>query len=242
MDEAFTKKGNPVTPTLVFDFDGTVAVGTGPVIAYAEEIAPHAGEGFLDRVLETLEAFERGEERGYRDGYDVVARIAAEAGVDAAAAQAAYASSRALLGTDRAQVDVAPGLPELLVQLPDSTRVVLATNAPELGVERVLEVWGVRERFDELRYDLGKPDGLVPVIEEFIAHGPVLSIGDMVENDLAPAAALGADTALVGATAAASGASVTMRAVTLAELAPQIIAWARSAAASTPVSPDTVRS
>lgn len=219
----------PVTPTIVFDFDGTVAVGSGPVLAYAREVARQVGEGFLARVEAALDAFDRGEDGGFRDGYDVVGRFAAEAGLSAEATQAAYAASRATLGSDRAPVDVAPGLAELLGALPDDVRVVLATNAPEAGVERVLEARGVRAAFDELHFDVGKPAGLTPIIEEALAAGPVLAVGDMVSNDLAPAAALGADTALVGATALTTTASVTMRAATLAELADPILAWAESA-------------
>jgi len=228
-----------VTASLVFDFDGTVAVGNGAVLAYAREAARHAGPEFLELVEHTVAAFDEGADRRFRDGYDIVGTLAAEAGIEAAILQEAYLASRAALGASGATVDIAPGLPELLEALPDSTRVVLATNAPALGVEALLEGWGVRRHFDELRYDSGKPAGLAPIIRDALGHGPVLSIGDIVENDLAPAAALGADTALVGATAADSAADVTMRAATLAELAPQILAWARRADAQTPVLPGT---
>lgn len=228
-----------MTATLVFDFDGTVAVGNGAVLAYAREAARRVGPEFLALVERTIIAFDEGTESRFRDGYDVVGTLAAEAGLDAAAAQEAYLASRAALGGPDGAVDMAPGLAELLEALPASTRVVLATNAPELGVEALLKGWGVRRHFDELRYDSGKPAGLAPIIREALARGPVLSIGDIVENDLAPAAALGADTALVGATAAGSAADVTMRAATLAELAPQILAWARRADAQTPVLPGT---
>ncbi|WP_261165743.1 HAD family hydrolase [Microbacterium sp. Marseille-Q6965] len=228
-----------MTATLVFDFDGTVAVGNGAVLAYARAAARRLGADYLALVERTIAAFDEGAEPRFRDGYDVVGTLAAESGLDPIGVQEAYLASRAALGAPDATVDMAPGLPELLEQLPASTRVVLATNAPALGVEALLERWGVREHFDELRYDSGKPAGLDPIVREALARGPVLSIGDIVENDLAPAAALGADTALVGATAAGSAAEVTMRAATLAELSPQILAWARRADAQTPVLPGT---
>lgn len=32
--------------TIIFDFDGTLAVGNGPVLAYAGQVAAVAGDGF----------------------------------------------------------------------------------------------------------------------------------------------------------------------------------------------------
>lgn len=215
-----------MTSTIVFDFDGTLAVGNGPVLAYARAMAPHADGDFLARVEQTLCAFDAGRIAGYRDGYDIVATLGTQAGVPVRDQQAAYLASRELLGTTDATVNAAPGLADLLRALPASVRIVLATNAPDLGVERVLTTWGVREHFDELRFAVGKPDGLGPIIREHLERGPVLSVGDIVENDLAPAAARGADTALVGATTATASADVTMRATTFDLLAPQIAAWA----------------
>lgn len=211
--------------TIIFDFDGTVAVGNGPVLAYAREIAPHAGGDYLARVEATLTAFDGGRDSTFRDGYDVVGSLATEAGVDPEARQRAYLASRGSLASSGAEP--APGLADLLRELPDDARVVLATNAPRAGLEEVLAAWELRDGFDEIRDSVGKPDGLTPIVREALAHGPVLSIGDIVENDLAPASALGAATALVGATAATSPADVTMRGSTLADLAPTILAWAR---------------
>lgn len=242
-----------MTSTIVFDFDGTVAVGNGPVLAYARAMARYVGAAlpdrgialpdrgtvgpdrgtapadtdFLARVERTLEAFENGSTASYRDGYDVVATLATDAGVSADDQQRAYRESRRILGTAEATVDAAPGLGELLTALPPATHVVLATNAPDLGIDRVLTSWGLRAHFDHLRFEVGKPVGLTPLIREHLVRGPVLSIGDIAKNDLVPAAALGAATALVGATASTSPAEVSMRATTLAQLTPQILAWAR---------------
>ncbi|MGI6878742.1 HAD family hydrolase [Microbacterium sp. gxy059] len=227
-----------MTSTIVFDFDGTVAVGHGPVLAYAREAERLAGGGLLARVEETIERFERGSETAFRDGYDIVAVRGAEAGLSPDELQRAYLASRDALGRPDAPVDIAPGLGDLLAALPASVRVVLATNAPDLGVERVLGAWGVRDLFDELLFDARKPAGMERIIRRALADGPVLSVGDIVENDLAPAAALGADTALVGATAQTSPAEVTMRAASLADLADPILAWAR-AHADRPVPPGT---
>lgn len=217
-----------MTSTIVFDFDGTVIVGNGPVLAYAREMARFAPEGFLARAEAEIAAFEAGQAAPYRDGYDVVGTLAADAGVAEGDRQAAYLASRELLASAQ-PADPAPGLAELLERIPEETRVILATNAPAAGVESALAGWGIRDHFDELIYDTGKPAGLGPIIDRALLDGKVLSVGDIVINDLDPASERGADTALVGATAEASTASVTMRATTLAELTDQIVAWAHAA-------------
>lgn len=230
------EQGDYVTSTIVFDFDGTVIVGNGPVLAYAREMARFAPDGFLARAEAEIAAFEAGNAGRYRDGYDVVGILGDEAGVPAEQRQLAYLASRELLGSAH-PADPAPGLADILSRLPDETRVILATNAPEAGVADALTGWGIREHFDELLFNTGKPAGLGAIIERALKDGPVLSVGDIVINDLAPATELGADTALVGATALTSPASVTMRATTLAELADQIVAWAHAADFSTAPTP-----
>ena len=64
-----------MTPTIVFDFDGTLALGAGPIVAYARAIARRSGDTvFLDLAVSALAAFEAGDTDLYRDGYDVVGR------------------------------------------------------------------------------------------------------------------------------------------------------------------------
>ena len=218
--------------TIVFDFDGTLAVGHGPVMAFATCVAPASDDAYVARVEAALADYDAGRSP-YRDGYHIVSALAEEVGVDAAVLQDAYTRSRDLLGTADAPVDTIEQLDEFLAQLGAHATVVLATNAPAAGIERVLDSWGVRARFDEIHVSVGKPAGLTPIIERALQQGPVLAIGDIVEFDLAPALALGADTALVGATAATSTASVTMRGQTLTELRPDIEAWAATAVSST---------
>lgn len=223
-----------MAPSIVFDFDGTLAIGHGPVRAYAACVADGAAvaPGFIDRVDGELARYDAGEST-YRDGYDIVGSLAEAAGVTLDARAEAYERSRTRLGSELAVVDTIDGLDAALETLGRSARLVLATNAPETGVAAVLDAWGVRDRFDELHYTVGKPVGLERLIERLITEGPVLAIGDIFEFDLAPAAALGADTALVGATAENSTASVTMRGRSLADLVPDLHAWAASVASST---------
>lgn len=227
-----------MAPSIVFDFDGTLAVGHGPVLAYANIIAPYAAPGFIDRVHVELERFDSGV-TVYRDGYDVVGSLARLAGVSVATTQTAYDGSRSLLGTAAAPVSTMPGLAEFLTTLSAHVTLVLATNAPEAGVDRVLDDWGVSSSFTEKHFAIGKPAGLSNLVERLRESGPVLTIGDIAEFDLTPAAELGADTALVGATALHSPASVTMRGSSLAAIRADIEAWAATAASSTHESSDS---
>lgn len=218
-----------MSPSIIFDFDGTLALGSGPVIDYARRVAPSARDGFLARVDDELAAFRAGPSR-YRDGYDIVGSLARTDGVDAVALDRAYMASRQHLGTELAPVETMPELADFLGLLATRARLLLATNAPATGIDSVLTAWGVRELFAERLYQVGKPSGLLPVVRDALAHGPVLAIGDIVELDLDPALTLGADTALVGATAAHAPAQVTMRGRELADLRDDIQTWSATAA------------
>ena len=219
-------------PTIIFDLDGTLALGDGPLIAFAHAIADQAGDaGFVGRARLALEAFEKGES-GYRDGYDAISSTATADGITAPTLTAAYGAARVLFGSAGAPVVPPAGLATFLRGLGDRARLVLATNAPDDGVEAVLDSWGVADVFDARHFAIGKPAGLVPIVRESLDHGPVLAVGDIAEFDLVPAAECGADTALVGAGAARSTVSVTMRAPTLADLYDQITLWVESASHS----------
>lgn len=220
-------------PSIVFDFDGTLALGHGPVRAYAVCLADTFGSNrggvFLANVEAALQAYDEGASE-YRDGYHVVGALGESEGASAAQLGEAYLRSRSLLGTQDGPVEGVEGLAELLAELGRRARLVLATNAPAAGVTELLDTWGVRERFDELHFDIGKPAGLEQLVCRLIADGPVLSIGDIAEFDLVPAAAFGADTALVGARSASHPGSVTMRGRSLAEIRGDIETWVDAAA------------
>lgn len=223
-----------MTATIVFDFDGTIALGAGPLEAFARAVATAVGDAaFADLAIDAVTAFERGDSEA-RDGYDVISTLAKARGVAADVLEEAYQSSRALLGSEHAAIAPPHGLAAFLARIRGDVRVVLATNAPGAGIRPVLEGWRVAEMFDEMHFLVGKPAGLSPIIRAAVADGPVLSVGDIFEFDLAPAVELGASTALVGATADRSAAAVTMRGRTLADLYGDIEAWAADAASSTP--------
>ena len=216
-------------PTVVLDFDGTIALGHGPVLAYARHVAAAVRDAELvEAVEEALRRLDEG--RGpYRDAYDAVRQVATSRGVPEAVHGPAYLASREELGTAEAPVHAPVGLSRFLDQLAARAALVLATNAPETGVGRVLEQIGAAGRLTERHFSIGKPDGLVAVISRHLARGPVLAVGDIWAYDLAPAAEVGADTALVGPTAYSPDLAPTMRGATLADLYGAITSWAATA-------------
>lgn len=218
-----------MTPSIVFDFDGTLALGHGPVRAFARTVADQAGAHFLARVDEELAAYDAGTSER-RDGYDIVTKLATADGVSQEALQQAYNVSRDVLGTPEGEVGTMEDLAGFLTSVRASARLVLATNAPQTGIDRVLESWGVTELFHERHFTVGKPAGLAAIITRLIQDGPVLTIGDIAENDLVPAQPFGADTALVGATAQTSPMTATMRGASLGALRSEIEAWVANAA------------
>lgn len=228
-------------PTIIFDFDGTLALGDGPITAFARAIAERTGDTTFAALAEAALADFASGTGDARDGYDAVTRIAREQGVDATVIGAAYDTSRALLGTADAAVTTPDGLADLLDDLGSHARLVLATNAPGDGIMALLDAWGVADAFDAVHFTVGKPAGLVPLIRDALAHGSVLAVGDIVENDLAPAAELGADTALVGATFERSSTPATMRGRSLTELSDQILDWARTASSAPSPRPSSPR-
>lgn len=225
-------------PTVVFDFDGTLALGRGPVLAYARHVADAVGDpALLDDADAALDRIEAGD-AVFLDGYDAVRRLALRRGAGEDQLEAAYQASRTQLGTDAAPVVAPEGLAPFLAALGREARLVLATNAPAAGVERALEQLGAAEHLVERHFAIGKPAGLAVVVEKHLASGPVLSVGDIWPYDLAPAAALGADTALVGPASTRTDLRPTLRGATLAALYDDLRTWAATAARDlTPAEP-----
>src|SRR5690606_20284324 len=96
--------GRTVTATIVFDFDGTIALGAGPLEAFARAVATAIDDAtFAERAIDAVAAFERGRVEA-RDGYDVISVLGRERGVTPDDLEAAYQSSRALLGSEHAAI------------------------------------------------------------------------------------------------------------------------------------------
>lgn len=222
--------GAAMTATIILDFDGTIALGNGPVIAYANAVARQADSSdMLTESLLALAAFQSGK-LDCNDGYGAVAEAARQHGMTDAELNTAYMQSRHLLGTDEAPVETPPGLAGFIERLAPSTEVWLATNAPDIGVSDLLRRDSLDDSFARKHFNLGKPAGLFPVLREALERGPVLSVGDVYDYDLAPAIELGADSALVGRTFDVDSRDVMLRARSLDALFPAIESWAAHAA------------
>ncbi|MBE7953484.1 HAD family hydrolase [Microbacterium oxydans] len=207
---------------LIFDFDGTIALGDGPVLAYAQQVA--AGLGDDDTFLDDVRAVLAAADGDALDGYDAVRRVAEARGADARLLSNAYLASRAQLGTADAPITAPDGLAEFLSSV-DAER-ILVTNAPAIRIVDALETLGLRGLFDRIVTGAGKPRGLEAVLAELPADARVLSIGDIWHNDLAPAHARGHATALIGGFSDPD-ATPTFRAAEFSTLVPQLEAWLR---------------
>jgi FMN phosphatase YigB (HAD superfamily) len=76
---------------------------------------------------------------------------------------------------------------------------VLATNSPQADSEAILTKVGLLPHLDRLYFSSRKPAGLVPIIQGILAEygwapDQLLSIGDNLTNEIAPAKALGCQT------------------------------------------------
>jgi len=222
--------------TVIFDFDGTISLGDGPLDAYARCVAELAGSDTLLDEVAAARAVAADQPGTYRDGYHAVAAAARAVGIDDATLSAGYLRSREQLATDAAPVIAPPGLGAFLDQLAQHARLVLVTNAPAVRIPEALEVLGADAAFADIVCSAAKPAGLEAVLQQALATGPALSIGDIDEFDLEPARRLGADTALVGPTALHGAGRATYAAETLDQLYADITAWATTSVPTTPTS------
>ncbi|WP_181397098.1 HAD family hydrolase [Cryobacterium arcticum] len=232
---------------LVFDFDGTVSLGHGPIRSYARFVAAGlptaAAVEFLGRFETDISAPPSATRWAQPiDGYDLVRLLAEQYDVTASARSAAYLASRQELATNAAPVTSPAGLADFLAEARPTAYLVLATNAPAIRLEEALAALGLAGAFDAVHTSVGKPDGFGPLLDSLLARLPVgassanlTSIGDVWENDLAPAYMRGATTALVGAPPPRT-ATPTYRADHLHELYPALRDWLDSA---TPLAPGT---
>src|SRR5699024_7952098 len=71
LDAMSMRIGATMRPTVVFDFDGTVALGRGPLEAYATCLGELTDGEMLTACRTAVERFDAGE-TNYRDGYDAI--------------------------------------------------------------------------------------------------------------------------------------------------------------------------
>ncbi|WP_447913391.1 HAD family hydrolase [Microbacterium phyllosphaerae] len=209
---------------LLFDFDGTIALGDGPVLAYAAQVAAALGDdgSFVESIRSALAA----SGGDALDGYDAVRRAATQRGADSRLLSAAYRASREQLATPAAPIIAPDGLADFLTESAADAERMLVTNAPATRIDAALDALGLAGHFDRIVTGAGKPAGLEALLATLPEDSRVLSIGDIWHNDLAPAHARGHATALIGGFADPD-ATPTYRAAEFATLIPQLTAWLR---------------
>lgn len=212
---------------LILDLDGTLCLGDEPVLRYARA----AFEGVADpsAAVGRVEAFLAGGEAvgGARDGYQVVAAIARELGVEHENLGAAFRWSRADVEEWIDAVWAPPGIGELLGGL-TGVRRILVTNSPAEGMGRLLDALGVRSVLDGVVTEAGKPAGMPAALDTAQASAPgaaLASLGDIWRNDHAEVRARGGATFLIDRFGLGDG-EPTARADRVELLFPAIVGWA----------------
>lgn len=217
---------------LVLDFDGTVCLGDGPGLRYADEVGALLGPDARRALTAAVTAFLAGRSAGpvAQDVYQVVAQHGA--GLPPERVACAYRASRAALLAGAIAVHAPAGLAGLLAELRPAVHVVVLTNAPQEGLDVLLDRLGLAAVVDEAVGDAGKPAGMPAVVERLLAeHGLVdeprrlLSVGDLWDNDLAAPARRGCATAHIDRFGRGRGCA-DVRAATFEELYGDVRAWA----------------
>lgn len=205
-------ESQPQPLTLLLDLDGTVCRSDEPVLDYARRVTRALPTDARDAFLAALVGFldDSAHQRAtpplaaVLDGYQAVEALAASYSVPRAEVDAAYLASREGLRSADHLTPVSDATRELLVEVRERAKVVLVTNAPEVGVGPLLARLGVAAYVDEVITGANKPGGLVAIVDRFLtesgaSHEPwrLLSVGDVWPNDLAGPYARGCATAYV---------------------------------------------
>jgi FMN phosphatase YigB (HAD superfamily) len=190
---------------LLFDYDGTVRLGTEHATHYARLVASHLDREDERAFLAAHAAFVAGKPTTAStfDAYDAdnaVRRLAGEFGVDDLIRAEAYAETRKRMAAGEFAIWAPKGFQEFVWGLPRGVEVALVTNAPASSLEPSLERLGLDGLFDHVIGDAGKPESMDAILDELLEERPaeaLLSIGDIPRNDLAPAADRGCATAYI---------------------------------------------
>lgn len=221
---------------LLLDFDGTVCVGDGPALRYAEEVGSRLGAAGAEALRTSAAAFLRGNgDTPAEDLYQLVQEVAAAHGLPRDDLGRAYLASRAALVGGELEVAAPAGLAALLAELGPAVHVVVLTNAPAAGLDVLLARLGLAGAVHEAIGDAGKPVGMAAAVERLLdAHGiaaqpwRLLSVGDLWANDLRAPRERGCATAYIDRFDRRRG-PADARAATFEQLYDMVRAWAAGA-------------
>jgi len=223
-----------VRPVLMLDFDGTVSLGDGPVLAYADEAFAQLPAPLRAAAREQLRRFLDGDPelaRRYADGYGCVRDLTAGR-LAPDQLSAAYLASRRRLAVDDLGSYPAPGVADLLSTIGDRATTVVLTNSPAVGVVESLERFGLAGLLDQVVVGAHKPHRMAEHVDALTAGRPpetLISVGDHWPNDLAIPLERGCATAYVSSGPTADQPSHVWG-PDLAALAPAILDWAEDPA------------
>jgi FMN phosphatase YigB (HAD superfamily) len=132
----------------------------------------------------------------------VPSAIAMHHGGDLAKNQQAFYAIRDVMADPNFVVRSIPDLKETILGLKGKVVQVLATNSPKPDSEAILTKVGLLGLFDQMYFQSNKPTGFTPIMREILekytlSPKQVLSVGDNLVNEIAPARALGCRTAFI---------------------------------------------
>ncbi|WP_343317833.1 hydrolase [Arthrobacter sp. TMP15] len=220
-------------PLLILDFDGTLCLGDGPVLAYAAAVTDQIPESARKSLHEALAQFlaQDSNAPAYKDGYAAVAALS-EGLLDEAALSQAYTESRRQLAAGEVTISAPDGLAAFLDQLEGVAFRIVLTNAPLTGVAESLTTLGLAPSIDLIIADANKPGGFTELLPDFLqdrAPYELLSVGDVWSNDIEVPARAGCATAFIDRFNHQSGAA-TLRAARFELLYAAITDWAHNPA------------
>lgn len=186
-------------PVLIFDFDGTVCTGDEATLDFAFRVG---GEKYV-RAIELY--LQQGPVPGTvidtaDDAWRAVGQLAAADGISDQLDEH-FLATRTALREGTVPAHPPEGFTAWLDGLKTlGATVILATNSPAVGMPEMLRAIGVDGHFSELITDADKPRGMAQILDALLLEhsaDDLMSVGDLWNNDLAPAAERGVATAYI---------------------------------------------
>ncbi|MGE5676350.1 MAG: HAD family hydrolase [Mycobacterium leprae] len=132
----------------------------------------------------------------------VPSAVSAHYGGDPAKQNEAFLRIRDIMADPAFTIRPIPGLREVVESLKGRVIQVLATNSPQPDSEAILTKIGLLGHFDQLFFRSNKPMGLKQIFDALaqtygIGLNQILSVGDNLVNEIAPAKAMGCQTVFI---------------------------------------------
>lgn len=132
----------------------------------------------------------------------VPSAISAHYGGDTASRDRAFFHIRDVMAAPEFAIRPIPGLRELVLALKGKVVQVLVTNSPQSDSEAILSKVGLNGLLDRHYFRSNKPAGLERIITELadlyqVPASAILSIGDNLVNEIAPARVMGCQTVFI---------------------------------------------